>query len=219
MYRSHKFYMEEAEVMSKLSKCWSRKVGAVVVSEDGCIRGLGCNGSPIETLCKYQCKRRALGLESGEGLKFCPAIHAEVNAILDALLQTDTFYFYNGGLEGCTLYLNTMRPCKDCMAIIIRTGISRVVFKEDNYYDSLSRAMIELSDIEFILYEEDDEETIPINTISTTNLDEGTAIFKCCSECNGTGIKIEEHHIGDSSITFEIGMTCLKCKGRGGEMV
>jgi dCMP deaminase len=139
------------EAVSKHSKCLSRHIGAVIV-RDHSIVSTGYNGpargvphcaervfaltdnDPLadEDFVPHgdTCPRRLLGLPSGEGLEYCIAAHAERNCIANAArMGVSTL--------SCTLYLNTVLPCKDCMAEIINAGITKVICL-DGQYDKLS---------------------------------------------------------------------------------
>ena len=75
------------------------------------------------------CPRRKMGFESGEGLEWCPAAHAERNAIvIAARLGHST--------EGCTLYLSCGIPCRECAKEIVNAGIVEVVVTDIGVYDS-----------------------------------------------------------------------------------
>jgi dCMP deaminase len=135
-------FMRMAKEVSRRSKCSSRQIGAVLV-KDGSIVSEGYNGAPRGVnLCQNhldECLRRKKGFASGEGLEYCPAVHAEMNAIVQAArngIQT----------KGTTLYCYCERPCKWCMSIIINAGVDRVVCFEGNY-DNLSGVMAEDSGI------------------------------------------------------------------------
>ena len=132
MERDIKFLRLAREV-SSWAKCSSRKIGAVLV-RDNHIISTGYNGAPVgSSMCQDPnelCLRKAKGYKSGEGLVECPAVHAEVNAIIQAAYEGHP-------TKGCTIYCYCCHPCKDCTAAIINAGISRIVCLE-GYYDELS---------------------------------------------------------------------------------
>lgn len=67
------------------------------------------------------CPRKRSGYKSGEGMHMCPAVHAEMNVVLQAArLGIAT--------EGATLYCYCGVPCKDCAKELINAGIKRVVY-------------------------------------------------------------------------------------------
>jgi dCMP deaminase len=136
-------YMEEAYFVSYMSTCNSRQVGVVIV-RDGCILGTGANSSPIGiSLCKdanETCKRRRIGYSSGEGLEYCPAVHAEIEALLDCNRNKKQ-------TGGATLYGWCCQPCVRCAGAIINAGIKRVVCL-DGVYDDLSDVLFRESGVE-----------------------------------------------------------------------
>lgn len=105
---SDEYYLTLAESVAEGSKCERRKVGAVIVDQEGRIVSTGFNGQPrgVPNKC-----------EDGETLP--TVLHAELNAIL----------FSRRSLKGCKLYV-TMSPCLHCASCIIQSGITEVVFKD-----------------------------------------------------------------------------------------
>lgn len=132
-------FMREAKLWSEMSKCLSRHVGAVLVKNKRVI-GTGYNGPPSGIPhCDYReidvstriapytnhfvdnkCPRQRLGYGSGEGLENCPAVHAEINPILQAAR-------FGTSTVGSTLYCYCGTPCHNCAKEIIQAGIIRVV--------------------------------------------------------------------------------------------
>lgn len=157
------FFMDIAERVSLQSKCLSRKFGAVIVKGDQIV-STGWNGPPRGVyhcgVDRYQasfelnmklnkismrdisscCPRKLMGFPSGQGLEWCTAAHAEANAIFNAARR---------GIStlGCTLYLNGVIPCKDCLIAIIQAGITEVVCLEDNFYHPHSKFLLNCSEI------------------------------------------------------------------------
>ena len=128
------YWMHFAEQAAKRSKCLSRQIGCVIV-RDNIILSTGYNGPPKGyTHCGAEtgglCPRKVKGYKSGEHLDECPATHAEANAIAQA---ASIGLRVNGGI----LYINTVTPCKSCMGILINAGISEIVFKVNDSYDTL----------------------------------------------------------------------------------
>ena len=89
-------FMRVAEYYGREANCFSRKYGAVLVCKDKygilTIVSMGKNGPAIGVQhCntrnpnnENECPRKLMGYNSGEGLDFCPAVHAEANAIIFA---------------------------------------------------------------------------------------------------------------------------------------
>lgn len=112
MLEQHKWdtrFMNLATFISSWSKDPGLKVGAVI-SKGKHIVSVGYNGFPQGV----PDKREWL---DDRATKLRMTIHAEVNAILSAKRD----------LAGCTLYVWPLPPCSDCAALIIQSGIDRVV--------------------------------------------------------------------------------------------
>lgn len=144
------YWLDICEVIASNSKCLSRKLGALIVKDNGFIVSTGYNGPPAKCVhCddynyftdllllfgKYidiktvnECPRKIMGFKSGEGLEYCQAAHAERNAIaIAAKLGHST--------NGCSMYLDWMIPCVECSKEIINSGIIEVVVRELKDYD------------------------------------------------------------------------------------
>jgi dCMP deaminase len=64
-------------------------------------------------------------------MELCPAQHAEENAISNASR--------NGvSTLGCTLYMNSIQPCKNCIGTLINAGIVEIVIEQLKPYDTYS---------------------------------------------------------------------------------
>jgi dCMP deaminase len=137
------YFLKMAEITALRSACLSNQKGCVLV-KDNRVLGTGYNGPPADILhCEYRndtgdyphiikinsanntsliqnlkCPRQRMGFKSGEGLDECPAVHAEVNAIL--LARTDT--------RGAVLYCSfDYIPCRECSKIILNAGIKKII--------------------------------------------------------------------------------------------
>lgn len=134
------YFLSICKSIASKSPCLSRQIGAILV-RDKSIVSTGYNG-PARNFphCEDQCRRRKLGLKSGEGLHLCPAAHAELNCIANAAR--------NGvSTIGTTLYMNCIIPCKDCMIALVNAGIKEVVVTEDEFYHTMSGAIAEHGNI------------------------------------------------------------------------
>ncbi len=111
-------FREISQVVSKLSKDNSTKLGAVIVNSDNVIQSVGYNGFP-----------RGVNddvLERQERpLKYKWFEHAERNAI---------YNFARQFLKGSSIHL-TWIPCTDCARGIIQTGMSEVVISDTDVED------------------------------------------------------------------------------------
>ena len=144
------YFIKLAEIAKTRSTCIRRQVGAVLVNENHQIVSTGYNGVPrgIEHCTKETCTK--LFEESGEKNELCPAVHAELNAILQAA---------SAGIspEGATLY-STTKPCGNCTMAIINAGIKKVVYVED-YTDPILRSgWLDTPDLIFKKYQKKNED-------------------------------------------------------------
>jgi len=97
-------------------------VGAVIVGADGRIQATGYNGPPAgydhsEGSCTVFCPRRSAAVRD-PAYADCPAIHAEVNALL---------YSDRSLRAGGTIYVSSV-PCLNCAKALANSGLRRVVY-------------------------------------------------------------------------------------------
>lgn len=106
-----KTFLNLCDEIAQRSKDPSTKVGACIVAPDKTIVSMGYNGFPRG--CNDDPK-----IYQDRQVKYLRTIHAEVNAIITARRD----------LSGCTLYVSPLHPCANCAAIIVQSGIKRVVY-------------------------------------------------------------------------------------------
>lgn len=106
-----KTFLNLCDEIAQRSKDPSTKVGACIVAPDKTIISMGYNGFPRG--CSDDPE-----IYQDRDVKYLRTIHAEVNAIITARRD----------LTGCTLYVSPLHPCANCAAIIIQSGIKRVVY-------------------------------------------------------------------------------------------
>jgi len=86
-----------------------------------------------------------MGFKSGEGLEWCPAGHAEENAILNAAR--------NGiKTKGLKMYMDCQIPCKNCLIKIINSGIEEIIVTGFKYYDISSEYLLKESGLRVRVY-------------------------------------------------------------------
>lgn len=113
-------YLRCAELFAERATCVRRKVGCVIVDEDGRILATGYNGVAAgRPHCNEGFPCEGAGCASGEGLDQCEAIHAEQNAIL----------FLGDPRKAHTIYV-TVSPCLSCMKLLLGTAARRIVTRE-----------------------------------------------------------------------------------------
>jgi dCMP deaminase len=108
-------WMDVAIAVSKLSSCHSRKVGCILLDLDGFILATGYNGPP-RNMGECPCCNRV----SGEGLDLCPAVHAEMNALIRCHDVGEILY--------CIV---TTKPCRHCIKMLMNTGCHYIYYLED----------------------------------------------------------------------------------------
>ncbi len=123
---SHNNYIIVARILAKVNSLDKTMPGAAIVVKDGCIVGMGANGSDFHKT--HQCRRVELGCKSGEGYDLCegchPKNHSEAKAISSAK---------NQGFEiiGADLYLwGHWWCCKPCWDKMVEAGIINVYLLE-----------------------------------------------------------------------------------------
>lgn len=161
------YFHRICESVASKSSCLSRQIGAILV-RDHSIVSTGYNGpprsiphcgherfmkdealkdaiashpKPINTLrFRDECPRKVLGYKSGTHLELCPAQHAEENAVSNAAR--------NGvSVLGCTLYMNSVIPCKNCYGTLINAGVKEIVVEDAKVYDKWTQFLIDNSNI------------------------------------------------------------------------
>lgn len=103
-------YIELARFVSEWSKDPSTRTGAVIVSPNGFVVGLGYNGLPRGV---EDTEERL----SNRELKYKMIVHCERNALIAA----------QGCGLGATLYTWPFMSCAPCAAMMIQAGIKRCV--------------------------------------------------------------------------------------------
>lgn len=127
--KKDRYYLDIARSVSARSPCTRRKFGAIIVVEDS-IASTGYNG-PARGVdnCSLGCLKDKKDAKQYAGYDWCPAVHAEENAVINAAR--------NGvSVMGGTLYILGVRPggettvsepCKRCSRVLVNAGIARVV--------------------------------------------------------------------------------------------
>lgn len=171
------YFYTICEAVASKSPCLSRQIGAVLVKDHSIIstgyngppRGVPHCGKDrfesdkvlaIAIRCNMQtesiwgirdiyntCPRRLLGYESGEGMEWCTAQHAEENAVSNAARS-------HANTLNSILYMNSVIPCSKCFGTLINAGIIEVVVSNSVVYDKHTQFLIDHSHIkirEFIL--------------------------------------------------------------------
>lgn len=118
-----KYYINYIKDLALTANCIKGKVGAIIVKNDKIIAE-GVNSVPngIKPCTKETCLRYKLKLKSGENQELCFVVHAEQNALLNALNN-------HIDVKGSTLYV-TKQPCIICAKMLINAGIKKIYYLE-----------------------------------------------------------------------------------------
>ncbi len=133
------YYLDIALAVAKKSTCLKKQYGAVIVSGDEIV-ATGFNG-PVrhEPHCKTCTKKQ--GNKDFDEYCSCPAVHAEMNAIISAsrkeMLDAE-IYLAGYDVQTKTEYTDA-QPCEICLRLIKNAGIWRiinrtgVIYQRDGY--------------------------------------------------------------------------------------
>lgn len=128
------YFLNITMQVAQRSTCLRRHVGAILV-RDKRILATGYNGAPrgIKHCEEVGCLREERNVPSGERHELCRALHAEMNALLQAA-------DFGVPTEGATLY-TTIYPCSLCAKMAINAGVKRIVTSGD-YPDDLAKQIL-----------------------------------------------------------------------------
>jgi len=129
------YFLDVANIVATRSTCLRRKVGAVIV-KDKRILATGYNGVPsgLRHCLDVGCIRDKLKIPSGERHELCRGLHAEQNAILQAVV-------HHIDIKDSILYI-TNQCCIICAKMLINAQVKEIVISA-GYPDKLARDMLE----------------------------------------------------------------------------
>lgn len=121
------YYLSIAKAVAKKSKCLKKQYGAIIVKDDeiiatgynGC-----CRGEPECLVCTKIDRNK----DEAE-YQTCPAVHAEMNAIISASRQEmlNSILYLAGFITDTGEENHNAKPCEICLRLIKNAGISKVV--------------------------------------------------------------------------------------------
>ena len=130
------YYLGIAKAVAIRSPCLRRKYGAIIVVNDAIV-STGYNGPARgSTNCEeIGCIKNILNLPHYSGYDYCPAVHAEENAIINAARNGSSviggiLYLY--GIDSETGKPVAGMPCHRCKRVLINAGIKKVVTTDDS---------------------------------------------------------------------------------------
>ena len=145
VYMNDNYFMNYAINISSNANCIKGKVGAIFVKDDKIIAE-GVNSVPngITPCTEETCIRKKLNLKSGENQELCFVVHAEQNALIDALNNKID-------VKDSVLYV-TKQPCIICAKMIINAGIRKIIYLKA-YPDKYSESLLKEAGIEINKFE------------------------------------------------------------------
>ena len=140
-----KIGMTLAEDYAQNSEDPNTKVGACIMDNDFQIISKGCNNAPIEwKSIPWDNDVKGLGEYN---TKYPYVIHAEMNAIFNALFLSDR------PLNDTVMYV-TLFPCSNCAKMIVKSKIGTVIYKEfrENEDTKAAKRLLTECGVKFINY-------------------------------------------------------------------
>lgn len=131
----HVWALRIAKIVSTRGTCARRKVGCVLLDENGFILSTGYNGVATGLIHCTDSPCPGAGYASGEGLDKCEAIHAEANALITCPDPNKVYDVYV-----------THSPCIHCVKMLLRTPAEGIYFIEPYAHDADARQLWERTD-------------------------------------------------------------------------
>ena len=167
-------YMAICNEVAKMSKCLSRKIGTVIVTEDGTLVGMGYNG-PVRTASHCDSDERlewlvnnlkkthagdikSFLLENGWG-SICPRQILKYGSgkglEFCQAAHSERNAIVNSAREGikikgCYMIMNCGLPCQECAKEVVNSGIVKIYCKKGPEYDIGSRWILEQGGVDII---------------------------------------------------------------------
>jgi len=133
------YFLKIASQIATRSTCIKIQLGAIIVDHEGVILSTGYNGPARQSFncidLKY-CSKEIHNAPSGY-YDYCPAIHAEENAVINAARSGVKIYnavmyfaatpFLTKEQEQLALEWYQRGPCPRCRRVLINAGLSKVI--------------------------------------------------------------------------------------------
>ena len=141
------YYLNIALAVAQKSTCLKKQYGAVIVKNSE-ILATGFNGPPRHEPHCLACTKKD-GHKDFDEYCSCPAVHAEMNAIISAPRRD---------MLGSTLYLAgydvitgtenmTVAPCEICLRLIKNAGVDLVITNQGTIYKRNESGILEKCEI------------------------------------------------------------------------
>lgn len=123
------YYMSIAKQIAQRSTCLKRRYGAIIVKDDN-IMAAGYMGSPRGTPNCIDLNKCSQDEVKRLEPYYCRAVHAELNAIINAAragasVLNGTMYLYGEKIKDSKIVYG--KPCKLCRRAIVNAGIIEVI--------------------------------------------------------------------------------------------
>ena len=122
------YYLGVARAICKRGVCLRRRWGSVIV-KDKRVVSTGYNGPPRGYPHCQTCMRDTMKCQPGEGYNYCPAVHSEINAIINCNpieMKDATLYLVGEQFNG-DLIAKFDGPCHDCKDALVNAQIKYIV--------------------------------------------------------------------------------------------
>ena len=122
------YFLKIALAVAARSTCLRRKYGAVIVNGNTIV-GTGYNGPAkgVVNCMDVGCIKDMMELPRGRAYDYCPAVHAEENAIINSnRVDRIGSKLYLAGLDANGEYTEAI-PCQRCKRKIINSEINEVI--------------------------------------------------------------------------------------------
>lgn len=130
------YYLDIAKAVCMRSPCIRRQFGAIIVKEDVVV-STGYNGPArgVINCLEAGCIKNELNIPSYEGYDYCPGVHAEENAVINAArhgasVLGGVLYLHGQKFNGKSL--TEGKPCDRCKRAIINAGIKEVITRRSD---------------------------------------------------------------------------------------
>jgi len=127
------YFLDIALAVAARSTCMRRRFGAVVVNGNTIV-GTGYNGTAkgVVNCLEVGCVKDEMDLPPDRAYDYCPAVHAEENAIINSN-RADRIgaKIYLAGMDADGSYTKAV-PCRRCRRRIINSEIDEVVILDDS---------------------------------------------------------------------------------------
>jgi dCMP deaminase len=127
------YFLNIALAVAQRSTCLRRKFGAVIV-KDNTIVGTGYNGNArgVINCSEIGCIKNIMQTPHGVAYDYCPAVHAEENAIINSnRADRINATLYIAGIDPDGKYTMAL-PCQRCQRKIINSQIKQVILLRDD---------------------------------------------------------------------------------------